>query len=404
MSDSSTFDFGQAVAAIKARIPADKVEGVWGLVLPRMIMKEGLASEKETEGRRRGPAMVCHSLCTKFWLYMWRTNDFPWPEFPQGSEYAYGTVGMEVSLIRAAQAVAIKDPDRAIQMLATNSLEPTVQQVAAASTSNVKEKPVDRSPRESPTAMRRANQDFEICANCGSNNHEAFSCPHPCGSCGKITHRIDTCKVREQSCVCTQFPAHLLKDCTKECSYCPYVTNGVEVHMVKDCPKICHYCLKSSNLSHETKDCPDALTKGKRYCTNCTTHEAAKVYHLPLQCVKNWCAVYACSTPLNCEDHCRECGWDKYDHDMLANCGSGHRCLFTKVWSPMSNIRKMTYLPLLACKANASHLIVADSLARRRVDNRGTIMTALEKGGPFQWPEECPECINEARDTEMATG
>ncbi|TGJ84816.1 hypothetical protein E0Z10_g3980 [Xylaria hypoxylon] len=247
-------------------------------------------------------------------------------------------------------------------------------------------------------SLRRSTLPPLPCKNCGQSGHIIDECPEKCAGCGEDGHIIDDCQSAGEICVCQAIPCHLLKDCGQNCDYCLYYSNDDEPHLARDCPVICHYCLVKG---HTMADCEKAIPD-PRECALCLKHGDGVKYHLPSQCIWNWCPNEQCKSHLGCVNHCKGCGWDDIQIDVLfLGREDTHKCQFRKFWAGNDDIGRPGIG--LQCMHDKEHQFEHSELLAVRELAAKEMPAVLSQEGPVdKWPVECPTCRKNEENTPMA--
>ncbi|KAI1752145.1 hypothetical protein F4782DRAFT_502173 [Xylaria castorea] len=240
-------------------------------------------------------------------------------------------------------------------------------------------------------SARKWNEDLYFpCDNCGQMGHRIRECPGRCAACGERDHNIQICEQRLQACVCEKIPFHLLKNCKIQCEYCVIVENNNDPHYARDCPALCHYCLKTG---HKMGDCPDerSILRGCLSCLGKAKDEP--LFHLPSQCVGNWCCHTDCKDRLGCERHCEQCGWSwELAHLQLSgiyrDTQDGHVCQFTKAWDYTTQVPEIK----MRCLRSNHILKHRDLVELRAIMLEETEALCETECEVKPWLSECPEC------------
>ncbi|KAI0903177.1 hypothetical protein F4823DRAFT_636553 [Ustulina deusta] len=238
------------------------------------------------------------------------------------------------------------------------------------------------------------------CSNCDSSEHVITVCDNPCSACGSPNHTINICLWSKDACVCEEIPGHLLKNCKLLCNFC-MASGNPSPHRAVECPVVCHSCLAKD---HNTKECSKRrMYYYGKHCLLCRKNGDGEQFHLPTNCVWNWCPVDQCKDPLDCKNHCKGCGWDKDRVDDFDLRGHHHHCQFGKVW----NYEKLNDAGLptvqLQCLRSKDHKFSHSELTHLHA----TVLQEIEamlpapEGGINPLPIECPKCRQNSVDIEM---
>ncbi|KAI0377519.1 hypothetical protein F5Y04DRAFT_284809 [Hypomontagnella monticulosa] len=201
------------------------------------------------------------------------------------------------------------------------------------------------------------------CTNCGETNHSKGDCIKPCGACGERGHQMDACGKKRDACLCVAYPQHVRAKCTQPCQYCPYLSIAKSVfseknekpaqHLSLDCPAICHYCL---GTDHTTRFCQRFMGHHGQLEERITCPQCPRQVHFASDCIANICPVFSCKDPFHCKAHCRECGYEGVEDDILTGAGlPKHTCQWVKRWCVEIIKGRLVRRVYLTCLKDSSH-------------------------------------------------
>ncbi|KAI6083989.1 hypothetical protein F4821DRAFT_280494 [Hypoxylon rubiginosum] len=135
------------------------------------------------------------------------------------------------------------------------------------------------------------------------------------------------CELISDACVCSKLPCHQRFDCKEKCKYREFAGKTADPHLVTECQEICHYCFATDHLILNCIRFVGGAHDDRDPCRFCNSGK----WHLPTNCIEVWCPVRRCKTPIECDEHCPKCGWEKHLDKELTDAGKPvHTCLWTK--------------------------------------------------------------------------